>query len=118
MERELVCISCALGCRLDVNIENGAVRSVTGNACKRGREYACQEAVRPVRVLTAVMKAQGLQKPFSVRTDKPVPKDMLLACARELQRYHPKPPIAMDDVIIENILGTGSDIVATSDLNG
>ena len=35
-KRELTCIGCPLGCPLVVNMENGAVLSVTGNTCPRG----------------------------------------------------------------------------------
>ena len=38
MEKELICINCALGCRVDIVIENGAVLSTEGNLCKRGME--------------------------------------------------------------------------------
>lgn len=36
--KELTCIGCPLGCRLDVMLdEKGAVTMVTGNTCPRGR---------------------------------------------------------------------------------
>ena len=38
-ERHLICIGCPVGCALTVKTEQGAVISVEGNTCKRGREY-------------------------------------------------------------------------------
>ena len=116
MEKQIICVGCPMGCRLTVEIEDGEATSVAGHDCKRGAEYARQEAVMPLRVLTGNMKAHGCTKPFSVRTDRPVPKELLLKCALELKRHHPAPPIAMGDIVIENLLGTGIGVVATQDL--
>lgn len=116
LEKQLVCVGCPMGCRLTVEIEDGEATSVAGHGCKRGAEYARQEAVMPLRVLTGNMKAQGCARPFSVRTDRPVPKELLLACAQELKRHRPALPIAMGDIVIENLLGTGSRVIATQDL--
>ena len=34
--RELTCIRCPIGCHITVELENGEVKSVTGNSCPRG----------------------------------------------------------------------------------
>ena len=115
MNKSIVCIGCPLGCRLTAEIETGSVQRVSGQSCLRGEAYARQEAVRPMRVLTGNMKAAGCQRPFSVTTSKPIPKEMLLACAAELKRHHPQPPVFAGDRVIENILDTGCDVLATQD---
>ena len=38
--KSFICINCPLGCPLTVTVENGEVKSVTGNTCKRGELYA------------------------------------------------------------------------------
>ena len=44
--RELTCISCPLGCPLQVEIdEAGQVVRVTGNTCKRGEVYGTKEVI-------------------------------------------------------------------------
>lgn len=116
MKKELVCINCPMGCRLTVTLEDGRVVSVMGNHCRRGESYALQEAVQPMRVLTGNMKAQGCPTPFSVRTDRPVPKAMLLKCAMELKRHHPQLPVRMGDLVLADVCGTGANVVATSNL--
>lgn len=102
---------------MTVDIESDAVTNVTGNMCKRGRLYAEQEATAPVRMLTGNMRAKGCSTPFSVISDRPIPKSRLLDCAKELKQHNPSPPIAMGDVVIEDILETGCNIIATQEIN-
>ena len=115
MKKEFVCINCPLGCRLSVQLDGDTVQEVSGNRCKRGADYARQEAVCPMRVLTGNMRAQGCERPFSVRSSGPVPKSMLLRCGQELKKIHPPRPVRMGDVVIHDILGTGVDVIATRD---
>ncbi|MCI9512825.1 MAG: DUF1667 domain-containing protein [Oscillospiraceae bacterium] len=113
MTKEMVCINCPLGCRLQVEMQAGTATAVTGNRCKRGQDYAVQEAVCPLRVLTGNMRAHGCERPFPVRSSAPIPKAMLILCSQELRRIRPAPPIQVGDVVIRDILGTKVDIIAT-----
>ena len=115
MEQRMLCIGCPLGCRLTVLLEGGEVIQVSGSACKRGETYARQEAIQPSRMLMGNMRAAGCTRPFSVITDKPVQKEMLLLCAAELKRHSPQPPIHFGDVIMQDILKTGCRVIATQD---
>ena len=45
-KRELICIGCPLGCMLTVEMNDGAVVSVTGNTCPRGKVYAEKEVTK------------------------------------------------------------------------
>ena len=68
------CICCPLGCRIEVALdENGQVSEVSGYTCKRGADYAAQEAVAPERMVTAVLCVSGCLEPVSVKTPHPVP---------------------------------------------
>ena len=49
-----------------------------------------------------------------VKSDKPVPKDMLFDCMKEINSVCVEAPVKIGQVIIENILGTGANIVATN----
>lgn len=115
-EKGFICINCPLGCRLTVKTENGEVIGVWGNACKRGELYGKQEAVAPKRVLTCLMRASNRQKPLSVKTSTPIPKDLLFKCARTVYETRPAAPISMGDIVIRDICGTGVDVLATQDL--
>lgn len=115
-EKKFICINCPLGCRLTVKLEDGEVTKVLGNSCNRGELYGRQEAIAPKRVLTCLMRASNRQKPFSVKTVGPIPKEMLFRCAQIIYDTRPEAPVFMGDVVIHNICGTGVDVLATQDL--
>ena len=114
--QELICISCPRGCMLTVTGSSGHV-TVSGNFCKKGEEYGRQEVTAPSRVLTVLMRPEGSTKPVSVKTDRPVPKDLLFACADAIYKVHPPLPVKYGDVLIENLLGTGCNVIATCDID-
>ena len=75
-ERHLICIGCPVGCALTVKTEQGAVISVEGNTCKRGREYGEKEVTAPARTVTTTVTVTGGKIPaVSVRTRKDIPKE-------------------------------------------
>ena len=117
MKQALICISCPIGCRLTVTVADGQVAQVEGNLCPRGESYAKQEAIAPMRVFTGNMKALGCAIPFSVRSDRPIPRDLLLPCAAFLKKLYPPLPVCAGDVILEHVLGTDSAIIATQALD-
>lgn len=116
MIRELVCVSCPLGCALKVELDdNGAVVSVSGNTCKRGEKYANDECTNPVRMLTSTMKVNGGSLPvIPVKTNKPIPKDKMFECMEAINNEVVDAPIKIGEVLISNICDTGADIVATN----
>ena len=115
MERKnLTCIGCPLGCQIMVELENGEVVSVSGNTCKRGDDYARKEVTSPTRIVTSTVKVSGGNAPtVSVKTKSDIPKDKIFDCAKALKEVMVQAPIAIGDVLIENVAGTGVDIVAT-----
>ena len=115
MKKNLICVSCPLGCPIEVEIENGKVVAVTGNTCKRGDAYARAEITNPVRSLTTSVKVEnGLHPVVPVKSSGPVPKDKMFDCMKEINSVTVKAPVKIGDVVIENILGLGVDIVATN----
>ena len=111
---ELTCICCPVGCVLRAEIEDGAVRSVTGNSCKRGAEYAHQECIAPVRVVTGSVPVSGGTLPRgSVKTAAPVSKSAVLAVMEAVHALRPCAPVHIGDVLCEDIAGTGVSLVAT-----
>jgi CxxC motif-containing protein len=116
MQKQLICINCPMGCRLEITLENDQVTQVAGNICPKGVSYAGQEAVRPMRVLTSLMFAANRDKPFSVKTAAPVPKSLLFDCVDAIFAVHPTPPLACGDIVISDVCGTGVDVISTQDV--
>ena len=98
---------------MTVNVENGAVVSITGNSCKRGVEYAAQESIAPKRMVTAVVLVVDRAMPLSVKTRSPIPKQQIFACMQEIKSLHLCAPIHMGDIVCANVCGTGVDVIAT-----
>lgn len=113
MEQTITCISCPVGCRMQVVTENGKAVSITGNGCKRGEVYGRQESVSPQRMVTAVAPVQGREMPLSLKTQRPIPKKDIGQCMREIRMLHLKPPIRMGQVVLENVCGSGVPVIAT-----
>ncbi len=115
MKKSLICVSCPLGCPIEVEIENGEVVAVTGNTCKRGDAYARAEITNPVRSLTTSVKLEnGVHPVVPVKSSGPVPKDKMFECMDVINSVTVKAPVKIGDVIIKDILGLGVDIVATN----
>ena len=115
MKRELTCVACPLGCTITVELNENEVISVTGNTCKRGEAYAKTEITNPTRSLTSTVKVNGGILPVvPVKSDKPVPKDKMFECMEVINSASVDAPVKIGQVIIENILDTGADIVATN----
>ncbi|MBQ7336451.1 MAG: DUF1667 domain-containing protein [Clostridia bacterium] len=115
MIKELTCIVCPKGCALRVELENQQVLSVTGNACPRGKQYAIDECTHPTRTLTTTARtADG--GVVSVKTDRAIPKELMFDCMAQINRTVVSLPVRVGDVILENILGTGANVIATMNL--
>jgi CxxC motif-containing protein len=113
MNRTITCVSCPNGCTLLIALSGGKVKSVTGNACKRGIEYAKNEMEDPRRMLTTTVKvANGAHALLPVRTGKPVPKALLRECMAAINGLTVNAPVEMGETVLPDILHTGVDIVA------
>ncbi len=113
MERELTCIRCPIGCQLTVKAEGEAV-TVTGNTCPRGKEYGIKEVTNPTRTVTSSVRVDGGKLPLvSVKTKEDIPKDKIFAVMDAIHQTRAAAPVRTGDILIENVAGTGTDIVAT-----
>ena len=117
-ERKFICVSCPLGCGLNVTLENGEVVSVTGNSCPRGEAYAKTEVKDPRRVFASTVRVRGGKLPVCpIRSKTPAPKAKLKEIAKAVAQLNVKAPIKIGQVLIHNVCGTDVDIVASRDLN-
>ena len=115
--RELTCIRCPIGCHITVELENGEVKSITGNSCPRGEEYAASEVTHPVRIVTSLVNLNGGERSVvSVKTAGDVPKEKMMDVVGALKNVTAEAPVSIGDIIVKDIAGTGVDIVATSNV--
>ncbi len=115
MIRELICIVCPIGCRMEVDTERDY--RVTGNQCERGPVYAREELTAPKRVVTSTIRITGgIHKRIPVKTRGAIPKELIFKCMEEINKLEVRSPVKMGDVVLENVLGTGVDIVVTRDM--
>lgn len=119
-KREIICIVCPLGCKLEVSEDRslGDGYIVHGGTCKRGKAYAIKELTNPTRLLTSTVKIEGAKLTrLPVRTKSEIPKDKMLECMKIINTIEVKAPVSMGDLLLENILDTGVDIIASRDLS-
>ena len=115
--RELTCIGCPMGCPLTVEIENNEVKSVTGNTCKRGEDYAKKEVTNPTRIVTSsVVVKGGVLAAVSVKTKEDIPKGKIFDCVKALKEVEVKAPVYIGDVVLTDVAGTGVDVIATKNV--
>ena len=119
MVKKLTCISCPIGCELSVSLdESGKILKIEGNRCPRGKEYAITEITNPQRILPISVKVEdGEMELVSAKTDKPVPKKKMYEIIEYIKKLKVKAPVKRGDLIVEDILGTGANLIATRTVN-
>lgn len=114
-KKELTCICCPMGCALSVELEGSNVLSVSGNTCKRGDTYARDEVVRPVRMVTSIVRVKnGKLKMLPVKTKEPIDKSKINECLEALKTIEVQAPIHIGDIVVENAAWV--NIVATRNI--
>lgn len=118
------CTTCPSECLLTVEVErdaNGAVvevRSVTGNNCPRGDKFAHQELTCPMRVLTTTVAVSGGEEALlPVRTADAIPLALHAQAMNLIRGVVVEAPIRMGDVVLEDLLGTNIDLVASMNID-
>lgn len=113
---KVICVTCPKGCTLEVTREGKTVVSVK-NGCKRGHEYARQELVDPRRKVASSVRIRGALHPLlPVYTSSAFPKPRIPELLRLLRSVEITAPVKMDQVVVENALGTGIDILSSREM--
>lgn len=114
MHKTYTCIVCPNGCEIDAEYEGGQLLSCSGNLCKRGQEYVAQELRDPRRTIASCVLVQGGELPLvSVRLTKPVPRDRIFDVMALIHTLKLQAPVCAGEVLVPNVLGLDSDIIAT-----
>ena len=114
--KNLTCIVCPRGCTLTVTLDSALenpVVSVEGQGCKRGVDYATAECTHPTRVLTTTAPTvDGGVVPC--KTDRAIPRELLFEAMKAVNSLSAPAVVRIGDSLLENLLGTGANIVATA----
>lgn len=114
--QQMICILCPIGCMLDIttipDIKDEYI--IIGNKCTKGMKYAREEMINPTRILTTTIKITNTSDSrLPVRTAHAIPKIKIMECMDILNELCVEAPIEMGDIIVENILETGVNVVAS-----
>jgi len=116
-EVQLICTACPQGCTLIALIENGEVIKITGNNCKKGLDYGMTEMTDPRRMVATTVKVKnGFHPLLPVYTEQPVPKPLIPQVLAEIRKVEVTAPVRIKSVILENVLGTGINVLASRDI--
>lgn len=118
------CTTCPSECLLTVEVERDAdgavaeVHSVTGNNCPRGDKFAHQELTCPMRVLTTTVAVSGGEETLlPIRTAEAIPLALHAHAMDLIRDLVVNAPIRIGDVVLEDLLGTSIDLVASMDID-
>jgi len=123
MSEELICITCPLGCHLNIDRGPGNTLAITGNRCPRGVKYAEEELLAAKRIVSATARIAGAGQAGSmsrlpVRTTGPYPKDGVPDALKAIYALSVKLPVKRGQVLIKDLGGQGVDVIATRSLTG
>ena len=115
MKRNLTCIICPKGCSLTAE-RIGEQVEVSGFTCPRGKEYATNELLHPVRTVTAAVRVANREHTMvSVKTAVPVPKDQMMDVMDVIHTLTVQTPVAIGQVLASNVCG--ADIIASKQID-
>ena len=114
--RDLICIVCPKGCPMKVTLEGKEILNIEGFTCPRGKQYAIDECTHPMRTVTSTARTSdgGV---VAVKTDRTIPKELMFDCMKEINKTVATLPVRIGDILIENLLGTGANVVITANMD-
>lgn len=116
-DKDFICITCPMGCSIAVIHDGATIVELTGNNCKRGVTYVQNELTDPRRMVASTVKVRGSLHPLlPVYTATPFPKNRIFDLLAELRQVELQAPVTMEQVVLENALGTGVNVIASRDM--
>ena len=69
-----------------------------------------------MRTVTSTARTSG-GGVVAVKTDRTIPKELMFDCMKEINKTVASLPVRVGDILIENILGTGANVVITANMD-
>ncbi len=112
----ITCIICPNSCEMEVKEGKNGI-GVCGNICKRGEEFAIKEINNPTRSICTTVKTTYSEMPMlPVRTDGEIPLSYIFPLMNIINQKVIDHPVHSGEVIIENVLETGVNVISSSDM--
>lgn len=112
MNKKVTCSVCPMACEIDVT-SHGRELHISGNRCGRGYQFAQKYIDKDEKVVTGrCLLAGGQMSRLPVSTNAKIPAELVREVLEAIQSTKVQAPIKRGQVIIENILGTGADVIA------
>ena len=90
---------------------------MSGNNCKRGKEYAIQEITNPLRSITTTVRTVFDDFPrLSVKTDSEVPLKDIFLYMNEINDITVTERLKPGDTVKSGLRETDTNLIATSDM--
>ncbi|MBE6020575.1 MAG: DUF1667 domain-containing protein [Clostridiales bacterium] len=105
-KKHITCIMCPNGCRIDAE-------SFTGGRCNKGENYARNEKLDPKRILTAVVRVKDSSDIISVRTDRPIPKSLMMESMKLIRGMEVSSGVKAGDTVAESFILEDVKLIAT-----
>lgn len=108
----ITCLICPNGC----NLKQSATGDIEGNLCEKGIEFFKDEIINKKRSITSTVKIKNSKDRLPIKTSKPLEFKYIYEAVNIIDNMEVSSPVKMGDIIIENILNTGVNIVSCRDI--
>ena len=114
MKGQFTCIVCPTSCEVNAEWDETELRNTDHAQCKLAWDFVRGEIFDPRRMVTTTVRVDDGDLPLvSVKSDPPVPKRTVFEVMQHLSHVVVKAPVNIGDIVVTNVLDTGSNIVAT-----
>ena len=117
--KELVCNLCPVHCKMSIEYSRWGdqIKNVYGSRCSRGYEYIRNYRIDQQCMLPTSVRLRGSSdNRLPVNSDAPIPKTMVTEVMNVIKTVEVEVPIKSGEIILENILNTGVNIVAAKSM--
>lgn len=114
MKGQFTCVVCPTSCVVNAEWNETELLDTDHAQCKLAWDFIRGEIFDPRRMVTSTVRVDDGDLPLvSVKTEPPVPKAMVFEVMQQLAHVVLKAPVNIGDIVVADVLGTGSNIVAT-----
>lgn len=114
MKGQFTCVVCPTSCVVNAEWNETELQNTDHAQCKLAWDFVRGEIFDPRRTVTTTVRVDDGDLPLvSVKTEPPVPKKTVFEVMQHLARVAVTAPVNIGDVLVGDVLGTGSNVVAT-----